>query len=56
MKKVVLTIALGLSLLQVFGANQQTQIKQQKVVADTLKKDGIDPVCKMKVKAGTTRT
>ena len=26
------------------------------LVADTLKKDSVDPVCKMKVKTGTTRT
>ncbi|RZK91808.1 MAG: YHS domain-containing protein, partial [Pedobacter sp.] len=29
---------------------------KQAIHADTLKKDGIDPICKMKVKAGTTKT
>jgi YHS domain-containing protein len=56
MKKIVLIFALGMAFLQVYSANQQTEIKQQKEVTDTLKKDGIDPICKMKVKAGNTKT
>lgn len=56
MKKAVLILALGLAFSQVFSATEQTEIKQQKVVVDTLKKDGIDPICKMKVKAGNTKT
>lgn len=56
MKKAVLILALGLVFSQVFSANVQTEIKQQKVTLDTLKKDGIDPICKMKVKAGNTKT
>ena len=56
MKKAVLILPLGLAFLQAFSANVQTEIKQQKVAVDTLKKDGIDPICKMKVKAGNTKT
>lgn len=32
------------------------QKAKDQVSQDTLKKDGIDPVCKMKVKAGNTKT
>ena len=56
MKKAVLILALGLAFSQVFSANEQTEIKQNQVATDTLKKDGIDPVCKMKVKARNTKT
>lgn len=31
-------------------------LKINELIIDTLKKDGIDPVCKMKVKLGTTKT
>lgn len=56
MKKAVLILTLGLSFSQAFSTNVQTKIKQQKVAVDTLKKAGIDPICKMKVKAGTKKT
>ena len=56
MKKAVLILALALAFSQAFSANEQTEIKQQKAAVDTLKKDGIDPICKMKVKAGNTKT
>ena len=56
MKKEVLFLALGLAFSQAFSANKQTEFKQNQAVIDTLKKDSIDPICKMKVKAGNTKT
>lgn len=56
MKKITLIIALTFTSLQVFSLNSKIEVKQQQVLVDTLKKDGIDPVCKMKVKAGNTKT
>lgn len=56
MKKITLIIALTFTCLQVFSLNSKIEVKQQQVLVDTLKKDGIDPVCKMKVKAGNTKT
>lgn len=56
MKKITLIITLTFTSLQVFSLNSKIEVKQQQVLADTLKKDGIDPVCKMKVKAGHTKT
>lgn len=56
MKKVVLILALGFAFLQVFSEIHKTELKQQPTITYTLKKDGIDPVCKMKVKAGNTKT
>ena len=56
MKKIGLTLAIIFALALILRANPHTEIKYNKVFADTLKVDGIDPVCKMKVKAGNTKT
>lgn len=55
MKKLGLTILVVFAFVQILKANYYTEIKQT-MIADTLKTDGIDPVCKMKVKAGNTKT
>ena len=56
MKKLGLTIAMIFVSAQILSANHYTELKQTRVATDTLKKDGIDPVCKMKVKTGNTKT
>jgi YHS domain-containing protein len=56
MKKLGLTIAMIFVSAQILSANHYTELKQTRVVTDTLKADGIDPVCKMKIKAGNTKT
>jgi YHS domain-containing protein len=56
MKKVVLILALGFLFLKVFSAKYETELQQQQTITDSLKKDGLDPVCKMKVKTGNTKT
>ncbi len=56
MKKLGLTTAMIFVSAQILSANNYIEIKQNQVVADTLKSESIDPVCKMKVKAGNTKT
>ncbi len=56
MKKTLLTIGLSLAFIQFINASNLTETQQKIAVSDTLKKDGIDPICKMKVKAGNTKT
>lgn len=56
MKKLGLTIAMIFVSVQILSANNHIKIKQNQIATDTLKKDGIDPVCKMKVKTGNTKT
>lgn len=56
MKKLGLTIAMIFVSAQILSANNHIKIKQTQLTTDTLKKDGIDPICKMKVKAGNTKT
>ena len=56
MKKLIFIFILAFSFTQIVSANYATEIKRTQVNTDTLKVDGIDPVCKMKVKAGNTRT
>lgn len=57
MKKVLITASLTLTLATFAYATAPTKLTQTKpVAADTLKKDGVDLVCKMKVKAGNTKT
>ncbi len=56
MKKLGLTLVSVCAFVQILSANHYTELKQTKLATDTLKVDGIDPVCKMKVKAGNTET
>ena len=56
MKKLLFIFILAFSFTQIVSENYSTEIKRIQVNTDTLKVDGIDPVCKMKVKAGNTRT
>jgi YHS domain-containing protein len=56
MKKILFTIGLSLAFIQFINASNLTETQQKIAVSDTLKKDGIDPICKMKVKAGNTKT
>lgn len=55
MKKTLLTLGLSLAFIQFINASNLTETQQKIAVIDTLKKDGIDPICKMKVKAGNTK-
>lgn len=45
-----------LGLIWASGNVNVLEYQQQEKPVDTLKKDSIDPVCGMKVKAGSTRT
>ena len=56
MKKLGLTIAMIFVSAQILSANNHIEIKQNQVVADTLKSESIDPVCTMKIKASNTKT
>jgi YHS domain-containing protein len=50
------TIIIVLVISGTVPANTNSIRSTKEVGIDTLKKDGIDPVCKMKVKAGNTKT
>jgi YHS domain-containing protein len=56
MKKILFVLGLSLAFIQFINASNLTETQQKIAVSDTLKKDGIDPICKMKVKAGNTKT
>ncbi len=57
MNKVLIAASLFFATAAVANANNLPKLAQTKPLGtDTLKKDGIDPICKMKVKAGSTRT
>lgn len=55
MKKSLFIALLG---MLIYSGNTKAidQVSVRIGIADTLKADGLDPVCKMKVKAGTTKT
>lgn len=48
----MITAFIAIASIATLKANE----KPTTLLTDTLKKDGIDPVCKMKVKAGSTKT
>ena len=57
MNKLLIAASLFFATATVADASRLPKLAQTKPLAtDTLKKDGIDPICKMKVKAGNTRT
>lgn len=57
MKKYIFsTILILLAIYLAAPANTYGSSSAKEIGMDTLKKDGIDPVCKMKVKAGNIRT
>ncbi len=49
-------IIVAMLLLGISVAKANDKVVSETLQTDTLKKDGNDPVCKMKVKAGHTRT
>lgn len=55
MKKIILTAMIFASMASLAGWAQQepTKKSKKKAQAETLKEDGIDPVCKMSVKKGS---
>jgi YHS domain-containing protein len=55
MKKLIYMLGVVL-LLSISAVKANDMVASGTLQADTLKKDAIDPVCKMKVKAGNTRT
>lgn len=57
MTKLLIVASLCFATAAVENATNLPTLEQTKPLStDTLKKDGIDPICKMKVKAGNTRT
>lgn len=57
MKKILIIIALFTTVFQLTKASVLAPSgNKTTILTDTLKRDGIDPVCKMKVKAGNTKT
>lgn len=57
MKKLIIVVSICFATAAVSNASSLPKPPQTKpLVTDTLKKDGVDPFCKMKVKAGNTRT
>lgn len=57
MKKYVFSAVVILMAIYVaVPSNTYGSRSAKEIGMDTLKRDGIDPVCKMKVKAGNTRT
>ncbi len=57
MKTLVIITSIVFATATMVNANSLSKdLKIKKLATDTLKKDGIDPVCKMKVKLGTTKT
>lgn len=57
MNKFLIVASLCFATAALANASSLPKLPQTKtLVTDTLRKDGIDPVCKMKVKAGNTKT
>lgn len=57
MKKILIIITVITTVFQLAKASVLSRpCNKEIILTDTLKKDGIDPVCKMKVKAGNTKT
>ncbi|WP_293785686.1 YHS domain-containing protein [uncultured Pedobacter sp.] len=55
MKKIMYMLGVVL-LLSISATKANDKVVSETLQTDTLKKDDSDPVCKMKVKAGNTRT
>lgn len=55
MKKIIYMLGVVL-LLSISTTKANDKVVREALQTDTLKKDGSDPVCKMQVKAGNTRT
>jgi YHS domain-containing protein len=55
-KHIYIALIFASSIYAIFPAKATTEFNRQLQQVDTLKKDGIDPVCKMKVKTGSTKT
>jgi len=55
MEKIIYMLGVVL-LLSISTTKANDKVPTVTLQTDTLKKDGSDPVCKMKVKAGSTRT
>ncbi|WP_211660297.1 YHS domain-containing protein [Pedobacter nototheniae] len=52
MKTIMITAFIAMVSMATLKANEKPAV----LLTDTLKKEAIDPVCKMKVKAGSTKT
>lgn len=57
MKKYLCIFLISASVSYILPVQGSTELSSnQPQIVDTLKQDSIDPVCKMKVKAGSTKT
>ncbi|WP_316803433.1 YHS domain-containing protein [Pedobacter nototheniae] len=56
MKRLIITTLIALVAMLTLKATENHFTNPDTPLTDTLKKEGIDPVCKMKVKAGSTKT